>query len=186
MEYRSIKVAELTRELFDFFERYQPVEKCFRKINGAWCIKDISFIDDWNETEYEEVIACLTNSVKTGGMVYGAFEENQLKGFASIESAPIGSRGQYLDLSMLYVSKELRGYGIGKNLFVRSTEQAKKQGAKKLYISAHSAVETQAFYQSMGCVKAEEYDKEHVHKEPCDCQMEYEIKQTVRIDRDRI
>ncbi len=49
---------------------------------------------------------------------------------------------------------------------------AKKKGGKKLYISAHSAVETQAFYQMMGCVDAEEYDPHHVEAEPFDRQLE--------------
>ena len=69
----------------------------------------------------------------------------------------------------------MRGKGIGKELFVRAKAWAKEQGAKKLYISAHSAVESQAFYRAMGCVEAKEYNPEHVAKEPCDCQLECEV-----------
>ena len=46
---------------------------------------------------------------------------------------------------------------------------------KKLYLSAHSAVETQAFYAAMGCVEAREYNEAHVASEPFDCQMEYAL-----------
>ena len=42
----------------------------------------------------------------------------------------------------------------------------------KLYISAHSAVESQAFYKAMGCVEAEVYHQGHVEEEPYDCQLE--------------
>ena len=49
---------------------------------------------------------------------------------------------------------------------------AKAKGAKKLYISAHSSVESQAFYKAIGCREAEEYSQPHVEKEPCDCQLE--------------
>ena len=49
---------------------------------------------------------------------------------------------------------------------------ARERGAEKLYISAHSAVETQAFYRAMGCVEAEEYQPAHVEQEPYDCQLE--------------
>ena len=45
----------------------------------------------------------------------------------------------------------------------------------KLYISGHSAVETQAFYKAMGCVEAKEYNQKHVELEPYDCQLEYQI-----------
>ena len=63
--------------------------------------------------------------------------------------------------------------GIGKQLFQMASTWAREKGAKKLYISAHSSIESQAFYKAMGCVEALEYNKEHVEKEPCDCQLEY-------------
>ena len=67
----------------------------------------------------------------------------------------------------------MRRNGIGKALFLAASEWAKKQGAKKLYISSHSAIETQRFYRSMGCVDAAEYNQKHVEAEPYDCQLEY-------------
>lgn len=66
----------------------------------------------------------------------------------------------------------MRGQGIGKCLFAAAKEWAKENGAKKLYISAHSAVESQAFYRAMGCVEAEVYHQKHVEAEPYDCQLE--------------
>lgn len=50
-------------------------------------------------------------------------------------------------------------------------------GAQALYISAHSSVESQAFYKAMGCVEAKEYQAFHVEKEPCDCQLERPLEQ---------
>ena len=47
------------------------------------------------------------------------------------------------------------------------------RAAEKLYISSHSAVETQAFYRAVGCREAQEYNAEHVEQEPFDCQLEY-------------
>lgn len=61
-----------------------------------------------------------------------------------------------------------RALFAGADLFL-----AAGQGGQKLYISAHSAVESQAFYRKMGCVEAEEYDPAHTAAEPCDCQLEY-------------
>lgn len=48
-------------------------------------------------------------------------------------------------------------------------------GEEIIYISAHSSVESQAFYKAMGCVEAEEYSIKHVEKEPCDCQLECKV-----------
>ena len=77
-----------------------------------------------------------------------------------------------LDLTNIHVSEDQRNCGIGKALFGAAKAWAKEHAAEKLYISAHSAVESQAFYRSMGCVEAKEYYREHVEKEPWDCQLE--------------
>jgi len=63
--------------------------------------------------------------------------------------------------------------GIGKKLFSLICKKAKEMGAQKLYISAHSSEETQAFYKAVGCVEAVEYNVKLVEEEPCDCQLEY-------------
>lgn len=170
--YRELCLDEISRALFSNFQRKQNVTKCWRKVDGEWHIKDIAFVDDWTEQEYEELTQYLKNTIVTNGLVTGVFVEGQLKGFASIESTLFGSYNQYMDLSSIHVSQDLRGKGIGKELFQRVKAYAKKHGAQKLYISTHSAVESQSFYRAMGCVEAEEYNKEHVEKEPCDCQLE--------------
>lgn len=173
MNYRKLNYEELNIDLFSKFHRYQEVTKCWRKENGRWVIKDISFIDDWNEEEYLLLVKYLTNTLKTKGVVYGAFFNNELKGFASVEYGFIDEAKEYFDLSSLHVSRDMRGFGIGKTLFDMSAKWAKKSGAKKLYISSHSAVETQKFYKYMGCKEALVYNAKHVENEPCDCQLEY-------------
>ena len=171
--YRSLFPEEIDRKLFSAFIRHQEVTRCWRKIEGTWQICDIAFIDDWSEADYTAGIETLKKTLLTGGFLIGAFSEDKLKGFASVEPGFFGSRRQYLDLSNLHVSEDMRRKGIGRTLFYKAAEWAKNKGAKKLYLSAHSAVESQAFYHSLGCVEAEEYNEALVEKEPCDCQMEY-------------
>ena len=48
-----------------------------------------------------------------------------------------------------------------------------RQGAKKLYISAHSSKESQAAYKALGCVYATEIIPWIAEEEPYDVQMEY-------------
>ncbi|MDE7322396.1 MAG: GNAT family N-acetyltransferase [Lachnospiraceae bacterium] len=174
--YRTLQVNEICRELFRDFIRRQNVEKCLRKENGAWVIRDAPFIDDWTENDYQFLIQCLRNTIQTGGLVCGAFHgdahSSTLKGFVSVESALFGGAHGYLDLSCIHVSEDMRGSGIGKILFGTAKDWAKKKGGKKLYISSHSAIETQAFYKAMGCVDAQEYDQRHVAQEPYDRQLE--------------
>ena len=171
--YKNIERPEVTAALFDGFDRYQEVKKCWRKIGGAWILKDIAFIEQWNEQEYAYLAQCLRRTLETGGAVVGAFTDGGLVGFASVEGRVFGGEQMYVQLSSLHVSYGRRGEGIGKALFARACSHARKLGAKKLYISSHSAEETQAFYKSVGCVEAAEYDAALTAAEPCDCQLEY-------------
>lgn len=172
IQYRKLDINEIELPLFHSFQRRQVVTDCWRKEDGKWVVKSAPFIDDWGEKEYEILVSCLKNTVATGGLVYGAFADGELKGFVSVEGTPMGSELQYMDLSSIHVSEDMRGQGIGRELFSAARRFAREKKAKKLYISAHSAVESQAFYKAMGCVEAEEYNAEHVEKEPYDCQLE--------------
>lgn len=172
MEYRTIRAEELDRMLFRSFIRRQVVVKCWRRDNGQWVIRDDPFIDDWSEEDYRVLISCLRNTVETGGLVYGAFCDGALKGFTSVEVELFGGEHRYLDLSSIHVSEDMRGQGIGAAMFAAAKDWARAHGGRKLYISAHSAVESQAFYRRMGCVEACEYNQKHVEAEPFDCQLE--------------
>ncbi len=175
MEYRQLEAKELSRDLFRHFNRYQKVERCWRKEHGTWILKDIPFEENWNDDNYAFLVKCLKSTITTGGAVFGAFVYNMLVGFSSVENEPFGCRKEYLQLSSLHVSFEHRGRGIGKALFLLSADRARELGAVKLYISAHSSQETQAFYKSMHCVEALEYNQKLVAAEPFDCQLEYPL-----------
>ena len=172
IQYRAIIVEEIDRNLFSGFVRRQIVDLCYRRVNGEWVIKSDPFVDDWTEEDYRFLTECLINTVRTGGVVCGAFCDEILKGFMSVESGFFGEESKYLDLSSIHVSEDMRGRGIGRELFLTAKKWAKEHGADKLYISAHSAVESQRFYQAMGCVEAKEYNRSHTEKEPFDCQLE--------------
>lgn len=171
-EYRTLSEEEITPALFRAFIRRQVVTKCWRRENGAWVIRDDPFIDNWDEKDYRFLISCLKNTIRTGGFVYAAFYEDKLKGFVSVEPGLFGGEHRYMDLSSIHVSEDMRGIGIGKVLFGAAKDWAKEKGAGKLYISAHSAVESQAFYRKMGCTEAKLYHAGHVEAEPYDCQLE--------------
>ena len=143
IHYRNLYEDEIELGLFKNFIRHQVVQKCWRKENGKWIVKDAPFIDDWAERDYRELITHLKNTIASGGFVYAAFQNNRLKGFVSVENEFLD---EYLDLSNIHVSEDMRNCGIGTALFTEAAKWAKKHGATKLYISAHSAIESQAFY----------------------------------------
>lgn len=172
VNYRELNETEITAELFSRFIRRQVVTDVWRRENGKWIIKSEPFIDDWSAEDYDFLVKCLRHTVSSGGFAYGAFADGVLKGFVSVEAELFGGENRYLDLSSIHVSEDMRGEGIGRVLFGAACEWAKSHGARKLYISSHSAVETQSFYKSMGCKEAALYNKGHVEKEPFDVQLE--------------
>ncbi|WP_330513305.1 GNAT family N-acetyltransferase [Lacrimispora algidixylanolytica] len=179
MEYREINISELNKELFQQFNRYQEVKECVRKVNGVWSSVKNPFTEQWQDEDYEVLVRCLKITIHTGGVVFGAFHHGELKGFASVEGVFMGKHKNYLDLSNIHVSYDVRGKRTGRRLFHMVSEWARLKGAQNLYISAQSSVETQAFYKAMGCMEAKEYDEAHVTREPHDCQLEYKLERKV-------
>jgi len=174
-QYRILSPGEISRELFGGFRRRQVVTKCWRRENGVWVVRDIAFIDDWTEEDYCELVAALRDTAARGGLVMGAFCGGALKGFVSAEPELTGGAQRYIDMTNLHVSEDMRGRGLGRALFLAAKSWAGQRGARKLYLSAHSAVESQAFYRAMGCTEAQVYDPKHVAAEPYDCQLECEV-----------
>ena len=123
ISYRTLKEEEINRELFRHFIRRQVVGKCLRREGNAWIEKDDPFIDDWSEEDYETLIRCLKNTVKTGGFVYGAWDDGTLKGFVSVEPEQFGGENRYLDLTSIHISEDRRRKGIGKTLFLAARDR---------------------------------------------------------------
>ena len=175
MEYREIAPGELDRALFRHFERRQEVTKCRRRKTayGSCGTRRSS------TTGAKRIMRFLCNACKIrwprAALCWGDLCGRRAQGLCLGGSAPLGKAGDYRDLTCLHVSAELQGRGIGRELFTRAAQWARAHGGKKLYLSAHSAVETQAFYAAMGCVEAQEYNEAHVASEPFDCQMEYAL-----------
>ena len=95
--------------MFKNFIRRQNVTLCRRREQGAWVLKSDPFIDDWSEEDYVFLVKCLKNTISSGGVVYAAFLNGYLKGFVSVESKLFGKKENYLDLSSIHVSEDMRG-----------------------------------------------------------------------------
>lgn len=171
--YRTLTLDDCSADLLRDFNRYQEVNRCWRKENGKWILKDIHFIEQWDDSQKKNKISSFVWSIEHGGVTLGAFKQNRLIGFATIGSDFFGCNNEYILLGMLHVSYENRNKGIGRKLFAMSCDRARQIGAKKIYISAHSSEESQAFYKAVGCTETKEVNQKLAEKEPCDCQLEY-------------
>ncbi|MBM7585125.1 putative GNAT superfamily acetyltransferase [Bacillus pakistanensis] len=166
---------DLTTTLLKTFNRYQETNQVLFKANDQYRFKADHFVDQWEDEKKALVIQSLQNCVKSGGGVIGAFLEGRLVGFASVEGELFGSDNEYLELSYIHVSNEIRNSGLGKELFGLCCSKAKQLGAKKLYIAAHPSEETQHFYSAVGCTFAMEINQEIYVKEPLDIQLEFTL-----------
>ena len=171
--FRTLTAEEITPERLAAFRRRQEVMLCYRRGEKGWEVRPDPFTDDWTEEERAAVVRALQETARSGSFVQAALSGEDIKGFAAVCKQPLGKKREYLDLAELHVSRKWRRRGVGRRLFRAAAAWAKEHGAEKLYISAHSAVETQVFYRSLGCTDAVWEDKRHVEKEPFDCQLEY-------------
>lgn len=153
----------------------QCVTNCWRKINGEYKLVPVSYTDKWNLTDCKKMAQKIVSELNCGSTALAAVLGNSVLGFALLSNFLFGSKKQYIDLTEFYVTEPHRRNGIGKILFEKICLEAKRLGAKKLYISAHSAKESIAAYKKYGCVLAEEPDTAHTDKEPFDLQLEYKL-----------
>lgn len=170
---KELSLSDIDERILDHFNRYQEVKMVWRVENNQKVKKDNPFIEEWSNKDKQAIIQSFIKNIKDNGSVFGAFHENRLIGFASLAAEFIGYKKEYLNLMELHVSIDYRGKGLGRKLFQSCITHARKIGAGKLYISAHSSVETIYFYTKIGCVDAQWLWKEQLEREPYDCQMEY-------------
>ena len=104
-----------------------------------------------------------------------ALDGERVIGFATVSHRIFGAAARYVQLVCLQISEEYRRQGIGRKLFSLACEEARRLGADKLYISAHSSKESQAAYRALGCTPAEEVNEELAAAEPFDVPMEYRL-----------
>lgn len=174
----SIELRQLTPQNFgmhslDAFVRHQEVTECWRCVGGKWKLLPIAFSEDWDLSQCQSVARAIAEGLNGRLIGYGAFAGDAVVGYVTVGTAPLGSRGQYVQLAEFEVSEGFRGQGIGRRLFALACGAARSLGAEKLYISAHSSKESQAAYRALGCVHAAEIDAALAAAEPCDVQMEF-------------
>lgn len=169
---RKCSAADIGPDFLKGYCRYQEVDQVWRKHGKRYELVPEPFVDDWDASATAQVVDVCRQCAASGGLVAALFDGSAVAAFAVLAREPFGSRNQYADLLEMQVSRPYRRKGLGRLLFRICAEQAWRWGAEKLYISAHSAEETQAFYRAMGCTLAKEINSAHAEQEPYDIQME--------------
>ena len=169
--YRQLRFDECER--IREINASQYIYRAWREVDGARQLVEINYQDTDYPDGYENHLAALKRTIKSGGSAQGAFCNMRLIGFCTVNPEVFGKTHKYVLLDQIFISLEFRGKGIGKQLFLQSVDAAKKFGAEKLYICAGSSEETIAFYRALGCTEAVEINQELYMNDTRDIQMEY-------------
>ena len=152
-------------ESLDLYNRKQDVNKVYRRIDGDYKLVECKYTEDWDLNKKRSVAKQISSDEY---ITYIALENYKVVGFIGLLKQ---MKGPYMILDMMQVSSECRGQGIGRQLFEAGKDEARKNGAQALYISACSSEETIAFYRAMGSDLASNPIKEIAEEEPFDLQM---------------
>lgn len=172
--YRKLSLEEC--ECIKEIDPSQYIGKAWREIEGNRQLVEINYQDEDWPNGYEYHISHLRETILNGGSAIGAFNlDNKLLGFATVNPQVFGEKYKYVLLDQLFITLDYRNKGIGKKLFMLSTDEARKWDADKIYICAGSAEETIAFYFKLGCKEVEEINKELYEIDRRDYQLEFSL-----------
>ena len=174
-QYRRLGNHNFTGHSLDDFVRHQTVTACWRKIGNDWKLVPNVYEENWSQVQCRETAEDMARHINLDQTGFGAFDGERIIGFATVSHRIFGVTANYAQLVCFQISEEYRRQGIGRKLFSMACEEARRLGADKLYISAHSSKESQAAYRALGCTPAEEVNEGLAAAEPFDVQMEYRL-----------
>ena len=149
----------------DSYERKQDVKRVYRRDKSEYVLVNMPYIEDWSLEKKQQVARDISSDEYIS---YIALDDDKVVGFIGLEKQ---LKNDCMILDIIQVSLAYRGNGIGKKLFNIAKQEAKKAGAKALYISACSSEETIAFYNAMGAELTNSPIREIADDEPYDLQM---------------
>jgi GNAT superfamily N-acetyltransferase len=134
-------------------------------------VKSYSECSGWNPDELKQIQERYTFELGNGGMAVGAFLSETLVGFGVLSHQFMGEDKNQLAIDLMYVSRNCRRQGIGTNIIKLLGDEARKRGAKYLYVSSTETASAVSFYKSKGGYIAPAVDEALFRKEPTDIHM---------------
>ena len=158
-------------------DRREVINAVYYHEAGTLVLKPVHYdVRGWSPDGPKKYTPLLEECYDQGGWFYGLFDEGQLIGVAVLENRFIGTKKDQLQLKFLHVSHGYRDQGLGKRLFKLAQEEARRRGAKQLYISATPSEHTIRFYSSLGCQVTTEPDPELFALEPEDIHLVCDVR----------
>jgi GNAT superfamily N-acetyltransferase len=182
-----VVTRQLTRDeiqLIWTIDRSEVHHNIFKVVAGRLTLVPAYFeIPGWHPTTIEADTIRIRDCLDRGGFVRGAFHGSELVGVAVVDTKPIKSLPDHLQLFYLYVSRPVRGQGIGRQLFADAADAACDLGATALYISAVPTENTVNFYLRRGASVLEAPDPDLLQAEPDDIHLTFRAGRESRVSR---
>ncbi len=164
---RALERDEITK--IWSIDRSERIENTFYLEEGHLKLKPDPFeAQGWPPKAAEQHTPGMFDCFDRGGWFYGLFEDETLVGIAVLETKFIGETKDQLQLSFFHVDSRYRHKGYGKQLLELAKAEAKRRGAKSMYVSATPTENTIHFYLKQGCQLAAKPDPELFKLEPED------------------
>jgi GNAT superfamily N-acetyltransferase len=145
-----IEERELLREEITgiwAIDRSEVIDAVYSLVDETLVLKPEHYeVTGWPPGEADKYTPILQACYDRGGWFYGVFANNTPVGVVVVESRFIGKNRDQLQLKFLHISNRYRHKGLGQQLFNLAAVEAKKRGAKRMYISATPSEHTIDFY----------------------------------------
>jgi len=159
-------------------DRTETIDGIYYLEHGALVLRQEHYdMRGWPPGEAEKYTPVLEACFDRGGWFRGLFDGLRFIGVAVLDSRFIGRNSDQLQLKFLHISSGYRHQGLGRWLFDLAGAEARKRGAKRLYISATPSEHTIDFYLRLGCTVAPEPDPELFALEPEDIHLVCDLEQ---------
>jgi GNAT superfamily N-acetyltransferase len=171
ISYRQISRNEI--HLLNQIDRTETIERVYYPDGDQLILHDEHWdVPDWAPDNKKERIAALQADYDRGATAFGAFAGDRLIGMGIVDHNFLPSGSRRLNLIGLWVSHGYRARGVGRTLVELAAQQARKLGAKILYVSATPSENTIRFYLSVGCRPTKIIDPALFAVEPEDIHLE--------------
>lgn len=167
---RTLTAADV--ELVRGIDRAEHVDMQYAVVDGRLVEAPVFMADiprwDPDGTGQHSVaaqVAAYREDVERGGVLLGAFEDDEVAGLAVVVPS---HRGDLAQLAALHVSRPFRRRGVAGALWDEAARIARAAGASAMYVSATPTGSAVGFYLGKGCRLADPPDPVLVAKEPDD------------------
>ena len=154
-------------------DRGEGIEAVYYMEDGVLVLKpEHHDVRGWQLGMPEHSTPILEDCYDRGGWFWAAYDGDQLAGVAILDGEFMGKNNDQLQLTFLHVGGPYRDQGLGRRLFDAARAEARKRGAKRLYVSATPSEHTVRFYLGLGCRLTAEPDAKLFELEPEDIHLE--------------